>query len=73
MKPHSAFDSSHTPTGADVGTEGVPTYGRLPNRLLTAFEVAEFVADRSTCTGMTFVMREPAGCWRTAWTFASSS
>lgn len=43
MKSHSPFDSSHTPTAADVRTEAVPDYGKLPNRLLTAFEVAEFV------------------------------
>lgn len=41
MKPNPAFDSSHLDT--DVRAEGAPTYGRLPNRLLTAFEVAEFV------------------------------
>jgi excisionase family DNA binding protein len=43
MKSHSAFDSSHTPTDADVLGEEAPDYGRLPNRLLTAFEVANFV------------------------------
>lgn len=53
MSSHSPFDlsaaasakadSSHTPTDADVGSEDVPDYGRLPNRLLTAFEVANFV------------------------------
>ena len=43
MKSHSAFDSSHTPTDASVRSEGAPDYGKLPNRLLTAFEVAEFV------------------------------
>lgn len=41
MKPSPAFDSSHT--NAEVRSESAPTYGRLPNRLLTAFEVAEFV------------------------------
>ena len=41
MKPHSAFDSSDTPSKVNVET-GV-SYGELPNRLLTAFEVAEFV------------------------------
>jgi excisionase family DNA binding protein len=43
MKSHSAFDSSHSPTDANVRGEAAPTYGELPNRLLTAFEVAEFV------------------------------
>jgi hypothetical protein len=28
---------------------------------------------RSICTGTTCVTRAPVGCWRTAWTFASSS
>ena len=41
MKPHSAFDSSETPSKVNV--EGGGSYGELPNRLLTAFEVAEFV------------------------------
>lgn len=43
MKPHASFDSSHTPTEANVRAGAAPDYGRLPNRLLTAFEVAEFV------------------------------
>jgi hypothetical protein len=43
MKSHSAFDSSHIPTDADVQSKAAPDYGTLPNRLLTAFEVAEFV------------------------------
>jgi excisionase family DNA binding protein len=41
MKPHSAFDSSETPSKVNV--EAGAGYGELPNRLLTAFEVAEFV------------------------------
>lgn len=41
MKPNPAFDSSQTDTDASV--EGAPSYGRLPNRLLTAFEVAAFI------------------------------
>jgi excisionase family DNA binding protein len=41
MKPQSAFNSSHTPTSA-TGEAAAPC-GELPNRLLTAFEVAEFV------------------------------
>ena len=43
MNSHSPFDSSHTPTDADLRSEEAPGYGRLPNRLLTAFEVAKFV------------------------------
>ena len=42
MDSQSSFDSSHIPTDADVRSEE-PDYGRLPNRLLTAFEVAKFV------------------------------
>lgn len=41
MKPNPAFDSSHS--DADVNAESAPAYGRLPNRLLTAFEVAAFI------------------------------
>ena len=41
MKSHSAFDSSDNPSDAKV--EIAATSGELPNRLLTAFEVAEFV------------------------------
>ena len=43
MNSHSPFDSSHTPTDADLRSEEAPGYGRLPNRLLTAYEVAKFV------------------------------
>ena len=41
MKPHSAVNSSETPSKVNV--EAGASYGELPNRLLTAFEVAEFV------------------------------
>jgi excisionase family DNA binding protein len=41
MKPDSAFDSAHV--NAELRANGAPTYGRLPKRLLTTFEVAEFV------------------------------
>ena len=41
MKPSSAFDSSQA--HADMTPDSAPPYGRLPNRLLTAFEVAAFV------------------------------
>jgi excisionase family DNA binding protein len=43
MKSHLPFDSSHTPADTSAPTEVAPAYGKLPNRLLTAFEVAEFV------------------------------
>lgn len=43
MKSHSAFDPSHTPDPSDATTDAAPPYGELPNRLLTAFEVAEFI------------------------------
>jgi hypothetical protein len=53
MNSHSPFDScaaasakadsAHTPTDADLRSEEAPDYGRLPNRLLTAFDVAKFV------------------------------
>jgi excisionase family DNA binding protein len=43
MKQHSALDSSHTPTDGDGRAEGAASYADLPSRLLTAFEVAEFV------------------------------
>lgn len=41
MKPTPAFDSA--PANDEVRADGASTYGRLPNRLLTAFEVAAFV------------------------------
>lgn len=43
MKKHSQTESSHTRDNAQVVVEGPPTYGELPNRLMTTFEVAEFV------------------------------
>ena len=42
MKSHPAFDSSHTPADVDAPADA-PAPGELPPRLLTAFEVAEFV------------------------------
>ena len=44
MKRHSTIDSTHNLT-SQVHSERVPAaaLGELPNRLLTAFEVAEFV------------------------------
>lgn len=41
MKPTPAFNAAHA--NDEARADGAPTYGRLPNRLLTAFEVAEFV------------------------------
>ena len=41
MKPDPAFDSARA--NAELRASGAPTYDRLPNRLLTTFEVAEFV------------------------------
>jgi excisionase family DNA binding protein len=44
MKSHPPFDSSHTPADTSAPADAArPAYGELPNRLLTAFEVAEFV------------------------------
>ena len=41
MKSYPRFESSHTPADAEVAEAYAP--GELPPRLLTAFEVAEFV------------------------------
>jgi excisionase family DNA binding protein len=42
MRKHASIDSLHTQT--DAGSRADTwTYGELPNRLMTAFEVAEFV------------------------------
>jgi excisionase family DNA binding protein len=44
MKSHQPFDSAHTPADTSAPAEATPpAYGELPNRLLTAFDVAEFV------------------------------
>jgi len=43
MKSHPPLDSSHTPADTSAPTELAPAYSELPNRLLTALEVAEFV------------------------------
>ena len=37
------LESAHTANTLHAVAETPPTYGELPNRLLTAFEVAEFV------------------------------
>lgn len=43
MRKHTQIDSSHTRTDIVGRSEISPMYGELPNRLMTAFEVAEFV------------------------------
>ena len=45
MKGHPAIDLTHTSAETDAPSDGppAPEYGKLPNRLLTAFDVAEFV------------------------------
>ena len=40
---HSHTDSSHSGENSHVTVDGPPTRGELPNRLMTAFEVAEFI------------------------------
>ena len=43
MKKHVYGDSSHTAANSPVTIAETPTDGELPNRLMTAFEVAAFV------------------------------
>jgi excisionase family DNA binding protein len=43
MRKNVYSDSEHTRTNTPVVGEIAATHGGLPNRLLTAFEVAEFV------------------------------
>lgn len=43
MKRNAYLDSSHTQSEQQPIVPVPATYGELPNRLLTAFEVAEFV------------------------------
>lgn len=43
MRRNAYPDSSHTQTEQQATVQARVTYGELPNRLLTAFEVAEFV------------------------------
>jgi len=43
MKKHTYTDSSHIPRVGQLSSEATLTYGELPNRLMTAFEVADFV------------------------------
>ena len=40
---HTHTDSSHTRENSHVTVDGPPTRGQLPSRLMTAFEVAEFI------------------------------
>ncbi len=43
MRQRFPIDSSEAQADAVVRGDAAPAYGELPNRLLTAFEVAEFV------------------------------
>jgi excisionase family DNA binding protein len=43
MRKHTYSDQVDTAANAQLGTDAPSVYGRLPNRLMTAFEVAEFV------------------------------
>src|SRR5438105_9848493 len=43
MRKHAYLDSADTRTDAQVAVNAAPANSGLPNRLMTAFEVAEFV------------------------------
>jgi excisionase family DNA binding protein len=43
MRKHAYSDSAHTANDAQVAVDAAPANSGLPNRLMTAFEVAEFV------------------------------
>ena len=43
MRRNSYSESEHTVSGAQLPADGPPGNSGLPNRLMTAFEVAEFV------------------------------
>ena len=43
MRKHAYLDSTDTRTNTQVAVTAVPANSGLPNRLMTAFEVAEFV------------------------------
>jgi excisionase family DNA binding protein len=43
MAKHTYDDQAHTATGANVSADCATVTNGLPNRLMTAFEVAEFV------------------------------
>jgi hypothetical protein len=44
VKRHICSESEHTVSGTQRPADGPPGNSGLPNRLMTAFEVAEFVA-----------------------------
>ena len=43
MRKHAYPESEHAATDGQLATETTPVNGGLPHRLMTAFEVAEFV------------------------------
>ena len=43
MRKHAPVDSLHTQNDADARPRTSRSYGELPNRLMTAFEVAEWL------------------------------
>ena len=43
MRKHAYPESEHTAADGQLATGAAPTNGGLPNRLMTAFEVAEFI------------------------------
>ncbi len=43
MRKHVEIDSLHTQNDAGPRPDSLRPFGQLPNRLMTAFEVAEFV------------------------------
>ena len=43
MRRHTYSESEHTVSGTPLPADGPPGNSGLPNRLMTAFEVAEFV------------------------------
>ena len=43
MRKHAYIESEHTHVDAQVAVEGASENRGLPNRLMTAFEVAEFI------------------------------
>lgn len=55
MKARSVFDPSNLPTHTNVRAEGVPICARLPNRLLTVFEVAAFVGCHEETVGRAYL------------------
>jgi hypothetical protein len=43
VRRHTYLESEHTVSGTQLPADGPPANSGLPNRLMTAFEVAEFV------------------------------